>query len=168
MAGLDEIRERMAVFLRESGLEAMTAWSRETHRKVARTVAAVSLKSVEGGPAGFQDYLGERYNREAGRWEELYGRRVRLTLGLDLYAGRGPGGGEEGIRRAFDMMAERLRGQGPAGLRVTELSAGETGYDQMLDLYQARVEAVCEAYLYAVADEGGAFLDFEIRGEKIE
>lgn len=166
MTGLDEMRERMADFLREGGLEAVTAWPEAAYRRVSGTVAAVSLKSVEGGPSGFQDYLGERYNKEAGRWEELYGKRVRLVLGLDLYASRGSG--EAGIRRAFDGIAERLRHAGPAGLRVAELSAGETGYDQVLDLYHARAEAVCEAYLYAVADEGGTFLDFKIRGERIE
>jgi len=27
------------------------------------------------------------------------------------------------------------------------------------------VTAVCQGYLYAVADEGGTFLDFVVRGE---
>lgn len=167
MAGLDEIRERMAEYLRAGGLETVTAWRETPGERPAGVMAAVSLRGCEGGPAGFQDYLGERYNADAGRWEELYGRRMRLTLGLDLYADRGERGGEAGIRRAFDRMVETLRAGGPEGLRVTELTTGETGYDQTLGLYHARAEVVCEAYLHAVADEGGMFLDFKIRGEKI-
>ena len=164
MAGLDKVRETFAEFLRAGGLEAVTAWPETARSRIEGVVAAVSLRSCEGGPAGFQDYLGERYNAEAGRWEELYGKKVRLVLGLDLYAPRGVG--EAGIRTAFDSLAERLRSEGPEGLRLLELSGGETTYDQGLGLYHEVVEVVCEAYLYAVADEGGAFLDFEIRGER--
>lgn len=167
MTGLDGIRERMAEYLRAGGLEAVTAWPERARGQVTAPVAAVSLRRYEGGPSGFQDYLGERYNTECGRWEELYGKRIELVFGLDLYAGRGAGGGENGLRAAFDTLAERLRRQGPEGLTVRELSAGETGYDQGSGLYHVEVEAVCLAYLYAVADEGGAFLDFEIRGEQI-
>lgn len=164
MAGLDTVRERLAEFLRESGLEVVTAWPQRERPGLEGVVTAVSLRGCEGGPAGFQDYLGERYNDQAGRWEELYGKKMRLVLGLDLYAGRSAG--EAGIRAAFDRMAQSLRGQGPDGIRVVELSAGETGFDRELGLYHERVEAVCEIYLYAVADEGGVFLDFEIRGER--
>lgn len=164
MAGLDTIRERMAEFLRAGGMDAVTAWQETACKRLSGVVAAVSLRGCEGGPAGFQDYLGERYNEEAGRWEELFGKRVRLVLGLDLYAPRGVG--EAGIRSAFDALAGRLRSEGPEGLRLVELSSGETEFDQALGLYHAAVETVCEAYLYAVADEGGAFLDFEIRGDR--
>lgn len=160
--GLDELRERMAEFLRSGGLEAVTAWT-ETARP-AGPAAVVSLRRWESGPAGFRDYLGERWNGGTNRWEELYGRRVRLVFGLDLYA---PRGGAEGLEKAFDALAERLRDRGPEGLRVLELSAGETAYREELERFYRPVEAVCEACLYAVAGEDGIFSDFEIRGEKI-
>ncbi len=163
---LSGVREKMAAFLKAGGLEAVTAWPEQARGQVTEPVAAVSLKRYEGGPAGFQDYLGERYNSQSGRWEELYGKRIELVFGLDLYTGRGAGG-EGSLRAAFDKLAERLRSQGPEGLTVRELSAGETRYDQSAGLYHLKVEAICQAYLYAVADEGGTFLDFEIRGERI-
>ena len=49
----------------------------------------------------------------------------------------------------------------------------ETIYEEMLEQFGERtgLEPVegCDlsARLYAVADEGGAFLDFEIRGERV-
>lgn len=167
MVGLDEIRERMAEYLRERGVEAVTAWEERGAQRRGETVVAVSLRACEGGPSGFRDYLGERWDEASGSWQELYGRRVRLTIGLDLYAPRGDGGGETALRHAFDAVCSALREGGPGGLRILKLSCGEPGYDRDMDLYRCGAEAVCEAYLYAVADEGGTFLDFELRGESI-
>lgn len=41
----------------------------------------------------------------------------------------------------------------------------ETEFDRAAGLYRRAVTAVCQGYLYAVADEGGTFLDFVVRGE---
>lgn len=163
--GLDTVRDRVTAFLRERGVDAVSAWPEKERTRGTRPVAAVSLRKCEGGPSGFRDYLGERYNEDAGRWEELYGRRVKLTFGLDLYARGGKDGGAAGVELAFDQMAQALGGEGPEGLRILALSRGETKFDQGAGLYQCLAEAVCEGYLYAVADEGGAFLEFTVRGD---
>lgn len=105
--------------------------------------------------------MGERYNRESGRWEELYGKKAQARLGLDLYAPT--------ARRGTEGRGHPERGAAPGrpeGLRVAEFSCGETEYDREADLYRCAAEVLCEAYLYAVADEGGAFLDFEVRGKE--
>lgn len=163
MTGLDKIRECMTGFLAAQGIEAVTAWPGESRKALAGPVAAVSVRACEGGPGGFRDYLGERYDTEAGRWQELYGRKVRVVFGLDLYA---PGeSGAAGCQTAFDALAGALNGGGPAGLRVKELSRGEVRFDRGVGLFVCPAEAVCEAYLYAVADEGGVFLDFVVKGE---
>ena len=86
---LDQVRERMAEFLRGQDIDAVCAWPEEARVRRDHVAAAVSLRACQGGPGGFQDYLGERYNEAAGRWEELYGKRVKLTFGLDLYAPKG-------------------------------------------------------------------------------
>ena len=90
-------------------------------------------------------------------------KKITLTFGLDLYAPQGCGAA--GIQEAFDRMAEALRREGPPGLSLQELSCGETEFDREAGLYHRKVEAVCQGYLYAVADEGGTFLDFIVRGE---
>ena len=86
MNGLDRIRECMTEFLQEQGVAALTAWPDGRRVKPDQAVAAVSIRRCEGGPSGFQDYLGERYNGETGRWEELYGKELTVFFGLDLYA----------------------------------------------------------------------------------
>lgn len=164
MNRLDTIRETMAAFLREQGLDAVCAWPEKNRTGGGGAVVAVSLRACQGGPAGFQDYLGERYNQEAGRWEELYGRKISLTFGLDLYAGRGAAAGAAEIERAFDRLTQAFAQGGPTGIRLLTLSRGESGFDQNAGRFQCAAEAVCEGFLYAVADEAGAFLDFEVRG----
>ena len=84
--GLDKIRERMADYLNAKGVAAVTAWPAEERLRREGAVAAVTLRACQAGPAGFQSYLGERYNQEREQWEEIYGRKVQMTFGLDLYA----------------------------------------------------------------------------------
>ena len=71
MAGLDDIRERMTAYLNEQGIAAVSAWPERERRKTEGAVAAVSLRKCESTGHGFGDYLGERYDRERDKWEEL-------------------------------------------------------------------------------------------------
>lgn len=160
--GLEAIRERMAGYLTGKGVVADAAWPGEDRMCRDEPVVAVSLKSCQVGPAGFQDYLGERYNEETGLWEELYGRRAKLIFGLNLYA---PAGGDGArLQTAFDILAAALAQGGPEGLAVEEFSCGETVFDGKARLLMRPAQAVCAAYLYAVAQPGGIFTDFELRG----
>lgn len=159
---LDTARERMADFLRQQGVEAVCAWPDAGRVRRDGAAAAVSLRQCEGESAGFWDYLGERQNPENGRWEELYGRRVRLTFGLDLYAPTG-----ELARTAFDRVAGALHRGGPAGLRVRAFSGGELEYVEEWRLFRCPAQAVCEGWLYAAALEDGSFAEFEVRGVPI-
>ncbi|NLF35056.1 MAG: hypothetical protein GX585_03725 [Clostridiales bacterium] len=159
---LGTIREAVRDHLAAGGVNAVTAWPEERRLRGQAPVVVVSLRGYAGRTAGFQDYLGERYNTQEGRWEELYGRRVDITFGLDIYAPKGSGA--EGCQAAFDRLAEVLHQNGPGGLNIRSLSCGETRYDREADLYHRPAEALCEAYLYAAADEGGAFLEFEVKG----
>lgn len=160
--GLEAIRERMADYLNDQGAEAVTAWPGRDRLRRDRPVVVVPLRSCQAGSAGFQDYLGERYNEETGLWEELYGRKATLTFGLDLYAPAQGDGAD--LQAAFDVLAEALTRGGPPGLAVQEFSCGETEYDAAARLQKRSAQAVCQAYLCAAAQPGGEFLDFELRG----
>lgn len=162
MAALEQIREAMTDFLTGQGVNAVTAWPAKERGTLTETVAAVSVRKCVAARAGFQDYLGQRYNGETGSWEELYGKELSLTLGLDLYA---PGGmGAAGCQQVFDRLAQALQSEGPAGLRIESLSRGEVAYQQSTGLLHCPAEVACTAYVYAVADEGGEFVDFEVKG----
>lgn len=163
MSGAVEvIRARMTRYLQEQGIHAVAAWPLDERRKQEGAVVAVSVRKCQSGPAGFQDYLGELFNEESGQWEELYGKKVQLTIGLDLYADAQAG--EQAIQTCFDQLAQALQEGGPEGLRIQSLSCGETGFDRGGRMLKRTAQAECAAYFYAVTEPGGAFLDFEIRG----
>ena len=161
-AGLEHIRQRMADYLRSRGVNASAAWPAEGRRELEKPEVVVSLRGCQAGPAGFCDYLGERFDPETGLWEERCGRKAALTFGLDLYAPVQAGG--EGMEAAFDALAGALLQGGPEGLPVREFSCGETGYDGSGRLLRRQAQAVCDTYLCAVTRPGGGFLDFELRG----
>lgn len=161
-AGLQAIQEHMAKYLTAQGVRTVTAWPGQERPSRSKPVAVISLRGCQNAPSGFQDYLGERYNQQTGLWEELYGRKAQITFGLDVYA---PGDGEENaLQEAFDKIATALAQGGPRDLAVQEFSCEETQYDSQTRLQRRSVQVACQAYLYAVAREGGEFLDFELRG----
>lgn len=163
MTELERIREAMTAFLKGEGVAALTAWPGEDLERPEGPVTAVSLRACQGGPGGFQDYLGERYDQESGQWEEIYGRRTELTFGLDLYAPAEAEG--EVLQTAFDALADALTRGCPQGLSLVEFSCGETVYDRQARLLRRPAQAVCQAYLHAITRPGGLFVDFELRGE---
>lgn len=165
MNGLDELRQAMAQYLNEQGVAAVTAW--ESGRRVRREepVVAVSLRSCEGGPSGFQDYLGEQFDEASGTWRELYGKKAELTLGLDIWAPKS--GGEAACAGLFDRLAQALTLGGPDGLRLREVSCGETTYDGDEGLFHCPAQAVGSVFLIAEATEDGLFTDFMVKGTRL-
>lgn len=163
MKGVEELRRALAGFLRENGLEAVEAWNRERRPGPGKALAAVSLRGLESGGAGFQNYLGERYDEDSGQWEERYGKRVELTFGLDLYAATA---GE--VQTGLDTLREALDKEGPAGMTALEFSAGEAVYEAAQRRYMCPAQAKFSAWAVAAVREDGTFLDFEVKGEAKE
>ena len=161
-AGLEKIRQTMADYLNQRGVPAVTAWPMEPRQVREEPVAVVSLRGCRAVGASFQDYLGERFDQESGRWEERYGKKAQITFGLDLYA---PEQGDGAcLQAAFDTLAGALLLGGPEGMELQEFSCGATLRDPASRRLKRPVEAVCAVWLCAVADGGGAFIDFELRG----
>lgn len=163
VTGLDRVRESLTNYLTEQGVHAVTAWPEEGRKRHESPVVAVSLEEVQSEGSGFQNYLGERYNPETRRWEELYGKKLDLTFGLYIYGGREHGAA--GCCACFDAVAGALAGGGPEGLRLGSLSCGQTSFDQDAGMFLCQARLKASAWLYAAAQEdGGALLDFEVRG----
>ena len=160
--GMAQVRERMAEYLNSRGVKARTAWPESREPLGAEPVAVVSLRGCQAESAGLLDYLGERFNGDTGLWEERYGKKLRLTLGLDLYAPEQGDGAD--LQRTFDRLACALTLGGPEGLSVREFSCGETVYDTGARMRKRPVQAVCDGFLCATALPGGTFSDFELRG----
>lgn len=162
MTELNAICRAVAGHLNARGIRAVTAWDDRARTDSGAGVVAVSVRRCTERGAGLWDYLGERYDETAQRWEELYGRRLELTLGLDLYA-RGEENGGAACEAAFDKLVTALDGAG-GWLKRKELRRGETAYREEEDRFCCKAEADCLVFLTAAADESGVFRDFTVRG----
>ncbi len=160
-AGMEQLCQAMAEYLKTCGILAEAAFPMALRREEG-PVAVVSLRGCQAESAGFQDYLGERFDEQTGRWEEVFGKKAKITFGLDLYATE-KGDGQQ-LQKAFDQLAGALILGGPEGLRVEEFSCGQTEYDGESRRLRRSVQAVCTVYLSAAAQSGGEFVDFELRG----
>lgn len=160
--GLDDIRGAIVDHLRAAGLEAVTAWEGGGRLERDCPVVAVSLRKCGVASGGFANYLGERLGEDSGLWEAVYGRRVTLTLGLDLYASVAVGG--QAVEATFEKLVTALTENPMEGMNLEAISCGEIGYDEGERLLKQTAEAECQLYLYAVEAEGDSFLDFKVKG----
>lgn len=149
-------------WLNERGIPAAEGWTGQPRPCAEEPVVVVTVQEYTAATAGFEHYLGERYNEETANWEELYGRKVELTLGLDLYAP------EREKEAALQDLAQRLAGiltlETPEGLQVGKITCGKTEWDEQQRRLKREMSASCMAWLRAACAEGAEFLDFELRG----
>lgn len=164
---MEQAVEVLCRYLQEQGLPARTAWPAQARPELDGPAVAVSLRGSESAPAGFSGYLGGRLDPDTQRWEERYGKTVALTFGLDLYAA--PGTDPAALEQTCAALALACLPPGPKGLAMGAFSCGETGYDQQARLLKRPAQLVCTALMvFSSTQEQGEFLDFEIRGERIE
>ena len=160
--GLEQLRQAVVQQLNQGGLDAAAALEPQAQRDWPGPVAAVSLRGVQCAPGGFDHYLGLRRDPEKGEEAECYGRRVELTLGLDLYAPRS--GGQSACQAALARLSELLLSGGAGGLDVVELTAQEVQFLHQEGLYRLPAQCRCAGWLIARADSAGCFTDFEVKG----
>lgn len=161
-----EIRESMTEFLKSEGLPALTAWPQRGRQRVEAPLVVLDIQQFKAEPAGFRNYLGDRFDPHTQTWQELYGQRAEVTFGLTVYSPAGQGSAR--CQEVLEGLAQALSQTGPAGLTVQEISWGRVAYDGDTGAFCCEATAQCGALLYAVTDEQGTFLDFEVRGEMIQ
>lgn len=160
MTDIREAAETLAEFFRDHGLNARAAWQSGRWAAERKPEMTVELSRLEGGPAGLQDYLGERWNDEKNVWEEVYGRKAAAEFKLSFYAMSAA----ECLSQ-LETAAGALRAERPGGWTVKRLSCEETEFDRERGRYVRKAIMECEGFLTAVTEESGVFLDFEVRGE---
>ena len=111
--GLAALRQAMTDYLTAQGVESMTAWPKDRVGALTAPLAVVQVKEVEAGSAGFQNYLGQRYDAETRRWTEAFGQKVSVKFLVTLYSPRQDG--ECGCRALLDRVAEAFLRGGPEG-----------------------------------------------------
>lgn len=163
MTAAGQVRGEIVSRLRAAGLDAAEAYEDERFRERSEPVVAVSARQTELAGSGLMNYLGEQYDTESGRTVEVYGRKLRMTVALEVYAPRGKGarGCEQAAEKASETLLEGLAD----GLMAETLSWERTEWDEEYGMFVRRGTARCTAYFVATADEESAVLtDFILKG----
>lgn len=162
MSTLALLQESMAAFLAGQGVTALPAWPKGERQARTAPVAVVKVKEVAAEAAGFQGYLGDRFDETSQRWAEVLGQRVTVTFALDLYSPQNRG--EEGCRQLLDQVAAALQTGGPTGLTVERWTMGETAFQGASGMFVGTLRVLCRGLLTAQTDTDGVFLGFEVKG----
>lgn len=136
--GLAALRQAMTDYLTAQGVESMTAWPKDRVGALTAPLAVVQVKEVEAGSAGFQNYLGQRYDAETRSWTEAFGQKVSVKFLVTLYSPRQDG--ERGCRALVDRVAEAFLRGGPEGFAVAGAICG--GSDLALPLGGAELQGI--------------------------
>ncbi len=163
MTGLNQVKTAVLQTLKAAGLNAVAAYDGAAKR-YSGAVAAVDVAEAVGKPGAFDSYLGQVYDPVSGAVAERYGRRLDVTLSVEV---RAPTAAEceEGCEKAADAL---LSGGLPAGLRLGEQSWEAVAWDKTNQLFIRTGRAAGRAFFTATApdaDEGsGLLLDFILKG----
>ncbi|MEG1490884.1 MAG: hypothetical protein RRY04_01170 [Oscillospiraceae bacterium] len=148
-------------------LEGITAFKQFPERKAdlkSGVFVCVGAESVREKSSGMGEYLGIRRGFGGAADTELFGRRLELELGFEVFSPFGAGFGAAACAGG----AETLRGcigKFPSGLRALELSCGEILADEELLMFHCRCRLNCTAFLVAESvGDGAEFLDFILKG----
>ena len=122
----------------------------------------LGVQETQSGDAALWQYLGEQWDAAQGCPVERYGKKLQLTLYVDLYA---PRGAAETIEQAWETLETALLEPLAEGLRIETVQRGETAADNASGYLKCRCTARCTACFTAVrAEEGAALTDFTLKG----
>lgn len=162
MTAVSLLQEKLIAFFQTAGLTAMAAFPSTERYRWERPILVVSVKEFSLRESGLGSYLGERWNKDAQRMEEVYGQWVAIRFSLDLYGPRK--GGEAKLSETLDRVCWLVSDGTALGCSVLEWKFGEIEYDRSCDMLKRQGSLLCEGLLYARRAEDGSFTDFEVKG----
>lgn len=163
MTAAAQVREAMLAQLRAAGIDAVEAYGEEKFREPEGAIAALGVRQAEINRVGMLDYLGERYDSTLGTVVEVYGKELKLTFSLDIYAPRRLGA--EGCEEAAEKASQALFSTLPSGIRIETLRFEQTQWDKQYGMFLRCGSVGCSAYFTAEADEETTVLqDFILKG----
>ncbi len=158
MTALQQVKAAIVDALENAGLTAMSAYSEEQLKKYTTAVTAVGLREMKVTESGAMEYLGEKYDAVQDAMLEVYGKKLTLSLSLDVYAPRTLGA--EGCEEAAEEITQVMMSALPSGLRVKELA-----WEKTYGMFHLSAQAAYEAYFVAETEEETAvFTDFILKG----
>lgn len=160
---LETIIQALLNTLSKAGIRCVSQYPMDALEPENGAVVCVGVKSSRLLSSGAGEYLGIR-EAESGNRSEVFGFRLELNLGLDIFAPDEEGEGALGCVSMFSLISDALY-ELPSGLKNRELVCGAPKPDGLTEMYHCPCELRCAAYLVCEADdETGEFADFVLRG----
>lgn len=144
------------------GTLAMCRYPAGTKLKYHQPAVAVYIKESRSVPSGFGEYIGTRTTPEGGE-AEIYGKKLEMTVGFDVFSPEGEKYGAEGCSRAIGTVLNAMSLVPPA-IKAREITLGDTKYNSQTGMYMSQGELRCDVYVSAEQTDDGKFTDFRLRG----
>lgn len=164
MAELESVISIVCQTLSDGGVSAVISQNPFGGKKRHNSpIVTVGLKAGAAVSCGFAEYLGTRYDPNADKYNEIYGKKMDVSLGLSLWSPKTENFGHEKCLILFSQVADALKCL-PASLKVKELSCSETHYDAITEMFCCEAELKLSAFLTAESTDDSQFLDFKLKG----
>ncbi|MBD9252503.1 hypothetical protein EGR95_06390 [bacterium] len=163
MTAVGQVKRAVAVAIEAAGCAAIESYSEEQLKRYATAVAAVGTKETVIEESGAIEYLGEKVDEMTQEMVAVYGRKMLLTLLIEVYAPRTMGAA--GCEEAAETITQAMMTALPEGLKLRTLQWGKTGWDKTKGMFRLDASAKYAAYFVAeAAEDGTVFTDFVLKG----
>ena len=109
MTAVGQVKRAVAAAIKAAGCAAIESYSEEQLKRYATAVAAVGTKETVIEESGAAQYLGEKVDEATQETVSVYGRKMLLTLLIEVYAPRTLGAA--GCEKAAEAVGQDRLGQ---------------------------------------------------------
>ncbi len=163
MTAVKQVKRAVVKAMTDAGVTAVESYSAERFKMSKCAVTAVGVRETVIEPGGGLAYLGQRADEKTQEVREVYGRKMDLTLSMDVYAPRGLG--VDGCEEAAETAMQALMTALPEGLGLREMQLGQTEWDKATGMFRLCASARYAAYfLCERAEDETVFTDFVLKG----
>ena len=106
MTAVGQVKRAVAAAIKAAGCAAIESYSEEQLKRYATAVAAVGTKETVIEESGAAQYLGEKVDEATQETVSVYGRKMLLTLLIEVYAPRTLGAA--GCEKAAEAVTQAL------------------------------------------------------------
>ncbi|NLH01876.1 MAG: hypothetical protein GX488_08290 [Clostridiales bacterium] len=161
---LDMVLETIVDFLKRENISAFREFPERKSNIKSGVSVSVGIESCRYLSSGMGEYLGVRTPSGGKDEKELFGRRMEIELGLEIFSPFGGEFGASGCVRCADSLRECF-GRLPPSIRALEMECGEIRADEKMSAFRCKCKLRCMAFL--IAERSGddtEFLDFVLKG----
>lgn len=147
--------------------DAVLSFPSENKYRYEGPVIAIGISRCVSADGGLFSYLGTRYNALTDVYTELFGKKLEMTVSLDIRCPVSDTHSGISCINVFNDAVKSLNALSD-GIKIKEMLCGDTSYDRISDMYRCRAELKIDAFLIGEADsETNEFTDFTLRGEMV-